>query len=244
MLRQFQQGESTTNRLVGALSVQARRTLWPLLERFTIAPGEVLFDVGTPVTHLYFIERGLVSLVKRMEDGKALEVGAVGIEGISTPNAIFGVDRAIVESVVQIPGAVLRIRKEDFKEMLDDDADFRRVVQGYISAALNQVAQTAACNALHSLEERCSRWLLIGHDNALSDSFPLTHDALAQALGVRRASVSVTESALQKAGLIDYTRGNVRIIDRPGLQSVACECYPTIVGQFDELFLRRGRGAV
>jgi CRP-like cAMP-binding protein len=244
MLRRFDQHESTTNRIVDALSIRAKRLLWPYLERFAVVPGEVLFDVGAPVSHLYFIERGLVSLVKRMEDGKALEVGAVGIEGVSTPNAIFGANRAIVESVVQIPGTVLRIRNTDFEKMLDDDGEFRRIVQGYIGAALNQVAQTAACNALHSLEERCSRWLLIGHDNALSDSFPVTHDSLARALGVRRASVSVTASALQKAGLIDYVRGIVRVSDRPGLQAVACECYPTIVGQFDELFLQHRRAAV
>jgi CRP-like cAMP-binding protein len=237
-------GDNTTNRILNALSFKTRRKLWPMLDRSSTVAGEVLFDVGAPVTYLYFVERGLVSLVKRMEDGKSLEVGSVGTEGVSTPNAIFGADRAIVESIVQIPGIVLRIKRDDFTKFLDEDRNFRHIIHAYISVALNQLAQVAACNAMHSLEERCARWLLIGRDNALSETFTVTHDALAGALGVRRASVSVAAAALQKAGFISYARGNVTILDRSGLHAVACECYPTIIRQLDELFLRHEQKAV
>ncbi len=178
----------------------------------------------------------MVSLLKPMQDGRAVEIAAIGREGIVTPTGVFGVDRTIMESVVQIPARVLCILREDFKKRLAADDDLSRIIQGYVGTVLCQIAQTAACNTIHSIEARCSRWLLVANDNALCDEFPVTHEVLAASMGVRRASVSSAAEALQKAGLIQYSRGKVTIIDRSGLERTACECFASIRSQFDELF--------
>jgi CRP-like cAMP-binding protein len=187
---------------------------------------------------MYFVNRGLVSLVKTMQDGRTVEVSAIGPEGVSDPNALFGIERAVLESVVQISGSALRIRHDVLAREIDSDAVLRGVVHEYARFAVEQIVQTAACNRLHSLEERCCRWLLIAHDSALADTFPLTHHFLAVMLGVQRSGVTIAARFLKKAGLIQYTRGNVTVTDRPGLEEAACECYATIRAELDQIFAR------
>ena len=226
------------NRIVAALPPASRRALSPLLSPQTIAQGDVLYRVGVPITNLFFIESGLVALVKPMHDGRAAEVGAIGREGIVTPTGVFGGERTVMEFVVEVPGTVLRIRCADFHDRVARDAALAKIVHRYAGLVMSQLTQTAACNILHSIEERCSRWLLIAHDNAFSDSFPITHEFLATVLGVRRASVQVAAAALQKAGSIAYGRGAVTIANRAQLEASACECYQTIQSQIEELFGR------
>jgi len=230
-----------TNRILGSLPRATLKRILPDLEPLSTVRGQVIDQVDRPIEYLYFINRGLVSFVKTMQDGRTVEVGAVGIEGITDPNALFGIDKAIVGSIVQIPGTALRIRRAILlREMAMDDA-LREMMHKCARFAISQLVQTAACNRLHTLEERCCRWLLIAHDSALAKSFPLTHEFLAMMLGVQRAGVSVAARFLQKAGLIQYTRGRVTITDQSGLEDAACECYGAKRAELEKLFGTRKR---
>lgn len=225
-----------SNRMLLALPPTTLERLRPALEPLDLAKSQVIDHVDAPIDYMYFINRGLVSLVKTMQDGRVVEIEAVGIEGVTDPNALFGIDYAILESVVQIPGTAFRIPRNVLREEMGRDDALRGSMQNYARFAIGQIAQTAACNRLHSLEERCCRWLLIAHDNALSDTFPLTHEFLAMMLGVRRSGVSIAASFLRKAGLIDYARGQVTVRDRGGIEDAACECYRTVRNEIAKLF--------
>jgi CRP-like cAMP-binding protein len=198
----------------------------------------VVSRVDQPLTHVYFVNRGLVSVVKTMSDGRTVEIGAVGIEGMTSALTLIGFDKTVLDFIVQVPGAALRMRPDEAMRAMENDEAFRQIVHDYGRFALGQIAQTAACNRLHHLEERCCRWLLIAHDSALSDTFPLTHEFLAMMLGVQRAGVSVYMSLLKKAGLIEHKRGQIIITNRAGLEDAACECYRTVPRELDPLFGR------
>lgn len=170
-----------------------------------------------------------------MLDGRTVEIGAVGNEGIAGASALLGIERAILESVVQVPGTAFRLGCHVVREEMERSVPLRKLVQKYAHFAVAQIAQTAACNRLHSMEERCCRWLLIAHDSARSDTFPLTHEFLAMMLGVQRSGVSLTASILQKAGFIRYDRGRVTIVDRSGLEATACECYAEVQAMAGQL---------
>jgi CRP-like cAMP-binding protein len=155
-----------------------------------------------------------VSIVKTMEDGRSVEIGAIGIEGMTSAITLMGFDRIALEAIVQIPGSAFRMARDAAIGVMRHDKAFSQVVQDHARFTLGQIAQTAACNRLHHLEERCCRWLLIAHDSALSDTFPLTHEFLAMMFGVQRAGVSVYLSLLKKAGLVDYSRGRITVTNR------------------------------
>jgi CRP-like cAMP-binding protein len=225
------------NRILLALPASTLKRMRPALELLDMAKGQMIDHVDGAIRYMYFINRGLVSLVKTMKDGRAVEVGVVGIEGVTDPNALFGMEIAIIEAVVQIPGGAFRIRRDYLADVMATDRTLHDIMQKYARFAFGQLAQTAGCNRLHSLEERCCRWLLICQDNALSDSFPITHEFLATMLGVQRSGVSITASFLQKAGLIKYARGRVTIVNRAGLEDAACECYASTRAELDHLFL-------
>ena len=224
------------NQLLLSLPEASLARLRPRLEPFDLKPREVLVHVDGPIKYLYFVNRGLVSLVKTMRDGRTVEIEAVGYEGITDPNALFGVDSAILESVVQIPGTAFRISRDFLKETIASDETLRSQLQKYLQYTIGQLAQTAACNRLHAIEERCCRWLLIAHDSARANHFALTHEFLAMMLGVQRSGVSIAANFLKKAGLIDYARGYVMILNRPGLEEAACECYSALRDAHDRLF--------
>lgn len=225
-----------TNRLLKALPPETLRRLAPCFDAVTLKRSQVIDHVDDRVEYSYFINRGLVSVVKTMRDGRVVEIGAVGVEGITDSNALFILDNAVLETIVQIPGAAYRIRRQQLIEEMARDEALQGLMQRYARFAYGQLAQTAACNRLHSLEERCCRWLLTSHDSALADSFPLTHEFLAMMLGVQRAGVSIVASFLKKAGLIDYSRGRVTITDRAGLEEASCECYDTVRAEMNKLF--------
>ena len=228
--------EPIANRLLLSLRPETLERLRPDLELVPLQRGQVIDHVDGKIENLHFVNRGLVSLVKTMSDGRSVEIGAVGIEGVTDPSALFGIDEAVVETIVQVPGTALRIPLEPLTNEMAADHDFRCTIKKYVRFAISEIAQTAACNRLHTLEERCCRWLLIAHDSALSDSFPLTHEFLAMMLGVQRAGVSVAAGTLQKAGFIRYVRGQVTITKREGLERGACECYASVRRELDRLF--------
>ena len=227
------------NLLLSSLPEATLERLQAQLFPIDMARGQVLAHVDGPIKHMYFVNCGLVSLVKTMRDGRTVEIETVGIEGVTDPNALFGVDSALLESVVQIPGSAYRISRDALQAEIAGDPALRGLLQRYMRFAIGQIAQTAACNRLHSLEERCCRWLLIAHDSALADRFPLTHEFLAMMLGVHRSGVSIAANFLKKAGLIDYTHGYITIIDRSGLEEAACECYDVVHAELDRLFVRQ-----
>ncbi len=224
------------NRFLLALPESCLKRLKPHLEFVEVKSREVLIRTGATVEHLYFFNRGFASLVKTMRDGRMVEIGAVGPAGVVGLFSLLGVERAVWESVVQGPGNALRIARSTVAAEMERSNALADLVRKRAGHFLSELAQTAACNRLHSLEQRCCRWLLIAHDSAGTETFPLTHEFLALMLGVQRSGLSIVAGALQRAGLIRYTRGRVTIVNRAGLESEACECYGTSKAQLDHLF--------
>jgi len=231
--------DKINNQILLALPAASFERLQAHLEHVGLERQRVVHEASQRIESSYFVNRGLVSLVKAMQDGRVVEIGAVGIEGLTDATAVLDSDKAALDTIVVIPGDAFRIRLSTLKSLIEDDDRLRAMLQEYAVFTTRQLAQTAACNRLHTVEERCARWLLIAHDSAMSDTFPLTHEFLAMMLGARRSGVTIAANTLKKAGLIDYSRGVMTIIDRPGLEEVACECYGTIRAELDELFPAR-----
>ena len=237
--------DSHANRLLGLLPARDFARLRPHLHRIPLKYRQSLYRAHKPIEFVYFIEAGVGSLVNTMANGAAAEVGTIGNEGVVGLPLVLGDDEAPTSVYVQVPGAGLRMKATLFKKELARSASMRTVMLHYAHAFFNQVAQSAACNQFHSLEQRCCRWLLMTHDRMHSDEFMLTQEFLAMMLGVQRTGVTVAAGALQRAGLIRYIRGNVTILDRRGLTARACECYGVSKREFDRLLggraIRRGR---
>src|SRR5919112_1949466 len=174
-------------------------------------------------------------MVAYMEDGDAAEVGLVGHDGFLGLPVLLGGDSDDLEAMVQAPGTALQMDAQAFREELDRLPAFRTLLLRYALVHHGQVARTAACNGRHHVDQRLARWLLMAHDRADGDAFPMTHEFLSMMLGVRRAGVTVAAIQLQKAGFIRYERGCIEVTDRPGLESAACECYGVVRRASDAL---------
>jgi CRP-like cAMP-binding protein len=227
------------NRLLGLLLPRDYQRLRPHLHRIPLEYRQSLYRANRPIEFVYFIESGVGSLVNTMKNGDAAEVGTIGNEGVVGLPIVFGDNRAPTNVYVQVPGAGLRMKATQFKKELARSASMQAVMLRYAHAFFNQVAQSAACNQFHSLQQRCCRWLLMTHDRMQSDEFLLTQEFLAMMLGVQRTGVTIAASALQRAGLIRYTRGNVTILNRRGLMYRSCECYGVSKREFDRLLGNR-----
>jgi CRP-like cAMP-binding protein len=223
------------NRLLSLLAPRDGARLRPHLQPIKLNYRQSLYRAHRPIGFVYFIESGVGSLVNTMANDDAAEVGTIGNEGLVGLPLLFGDDRAPTSVYVQVPGAGLRMTAALFAAELARSASMRAVMHRYAHAFFNQVAQSAACNQFHSLEQRCCRWLLMTRDRMASDEFLLTQEFLAMMLGVQRTGVSVAAGGLQRAGLIRYKRGNVTIVDRRGLERRACECYGISKKEFDRL---------
>jgi CRP-like cAMP-binding protein len=226
------------NRLIGALAVVApAEAAWVATEteQVELEIGQVIAGAGEPFRHVYFPETAVFSIISRMADG-AVEVGTVGNEGMAGVAVFLDTEACVNETVAQIPGTAGRIESARFVDGAATRPELRRLLHRYTEAYLTQVAQTAACNRLHGIEARCARWLLMTHDRVgEAERFPLTQEYLAIMLGVRRAGVSLAAAALRDAGLIRYSRGAIRVVDRAGLEKAACECYGIVRRHFDRL---------
>ena len=227
------------NRLLGLLLPRDYQRLRPHLHRIPLEYRQSLYRANRPIEFVYFIESGVGSLVNTMKNGDAAEVGTIGNEGVVGLPIVFGDNRAPTNVYVQVPGAGLRMKATQFKKELARSASMQAVMLRYAHAFFNQVAQSAACNQFHSLQQRCCRWLLMTYDRMQSDEFLLTQEFLAMMLGVQRTGVTTAASALQRAGLIRYTRGNVTILNRRGLMYRSCECYGVSKKEFDRLLGNR-----
>jgi CRP-like cAMP-binding protein len=216
---------NVANRILLSLPTASLRRLEPLLDLRAMSKGEVIDRVDREIEYLYFLNCGLISLVKTMQDGRSIAIGAIGIEGVSNAQSTVGMNIAILDATVQIPGSAFRISRVNLMRAMAEDSALRLAVEKYMHFSAAAFAQTAICNSLHHLEKRCCRWLLTAHDSARSDTFSLTHDMLATMLGVQRAGVSLTAKTLQKLGHVQYKHGRITITNRAGLEHTACECY-------------------
>jgi CRP-like cAMP-binding protein len=201
----------------------------------TLSLKQFLIEADEPIEAAYFVETGMVSYLAYLEGGEAIEVGIIGTEGMVGMPLILGVNSAPAGAVVQMGGTALRISPTALRQAFNESEALRTHLLRYMQALYTQVSQTAVCNGHHSLEERLSRWLLMAHDRAEGDQFPMTHEFMALMLGVRRAGVTVTAGTLKQAGLIHYTNGHMTILDRPSLEAAACECYGTVQRHFEQL---------
>lgn len=223
------------NRLLAALSVADRSILEPHLERVDLPRGEVLYDAFSPITRGYFVDRGVVSVVCAFADGKTAETGTIGIEGFVGVGTILHDEVAMARHVVQMPVAARRVEIAILLQMLDRTPALRELLLRYSRALLCQVSQSVACNSVHSAEQRLVRWLLMFQRSADNHVLHLTQEFLAEMLGLRRPTVTAMAQGLQAAGLIEYSRGRIRILDHEGLEAVACECHSLVRQHYDRL---------
>ena len=220
------------NSILNDLPAAARKRVMAQMTPVSLKIKKVLFEPGEVISHVHFPLSGVVSLVTPLEDGNIVEVATIGNEGIvGVPLQAGGA--LAVRAISQVAGTTLQMEAGAFLAEFGGDGPLRDVVQNYTLALFGQISQAAACNRLHSNEERLSRWLLMSHDRVGTDEFDITHEFLGQMLGSRRATVTLSAGVLQAAGLIRYHRGRVAIQDRVGLEEVSCECYGVIRSLFD-----------
>jgi CRP-like cAMP-binding protein len=216
---------SVGNGLLAALPHAEYRRLLAGLEPVTLTFGEVLYAPDAPIGHVYFPIDCLVSLLATVDDRHALEVGLVGHEGMVGVPLALGIDNSPARALVQGAGTAMRMEAASFRKELLQNTPLQRTLLRYTHALMEQFAQTAACNNFHPVKARLARWLLMTSDRVRSNEFRITHELLAEMLGIRRVGVTNAAGALQIRKWISYRRGNIRILDRAGLEAVACGCY-------------------
>ena len=223
------------NQLLAALPDADYERLRPFLQPVPLIFRQVLFESRESDSYVYFPRSGLISLVTHMQDGRAAETGIVGNEGMVGLGSFLGGRRAAYQALVQVPGGAVRMATATLHAEADAGGILHDLLLRYTEAVLAQTAQVAACNALHSAEQRCARWLVTAQDRTGEGTLPFTQEFLANMLGVRRATVSAVLGSLQLAEFIRCAPGRITIVDRNGLQAISCECYTTIRRAFASL---------
>lgn len=230
---------ASTNRLLAALPERRRRQFLADCDVVELGFAQVLSEPGRRIRHVYFPLDGFVSLVTSIDERLRLEVGLVGNEGMLGMSLVLGVGVSPEHAVVQGAGSALRMTAPTFRRHCKDDAALRDGMQRYVHVLMAQLAQMAACTHFHHVEERLARWLLMTRDRAHGDQFHLTHEYLAFMLGVRRVGITQAASALQRRRLVSYKRGEISILDAPGLERASCACY----GKAKKMYERTMLGA-
>jgi len=229
-------GNKTGNQILDGLPADEFEPLMQILEPAELSLKDDVYARGEPIAFVYFPVDCVISLVAEMEDGRTVEVATVGREGMAgLPVFLQAAYTSAHDSFCQIAGTALRMSAEAFTTRANNGGALQALLQRYTQALFSQVAQSSACNRLHSIEQRCARWLLLTRDRVGKDRFPLTQEFLAQMLGVQRSSVNGVASTLQKAGVIRYTRGVITILDGAALERVSCECYRVIADEYARL---------
>jgi CRP-like cAMP-binding protein len=224
------------NLILSRLSPQHLESIRPHLHSVKLELKHVIFERNQPIKHVYFVETGMISVVAAMEDGRSIEVGTIGRESGAGSVVLFGTKTVPYQYFVQMAGHGHRIDVTVLKDLAVEDDKFRDVMLRSQVVFHTQAMQTAACNGLHSITQRCCRWLLMSQDRVNGDNVPLTHEFLGLMLGVRRASVTEVLRPIQDRGWIQSNRGMITILDRKGLESATCECYGIIAEYQKQLF--------
>jgi DNA-binding MarR family transcriptional regulator len=219
---------STCNQILVLLPPEEISAVVDRSELVTVKSKEILFEPGERLEYVHFPEDCVISLVTIMKDGDQVEAMTVGNDGFSAIPVFHGVETSPNRGCGQISGRARRLTVRDFGDLLRECTTLHRLLHRYSEFIYETVAQSAACNRLHVIEQRCARWLLMSQDRVGRDSFDLTQEFLADMLGVRRPGVTVAMGILEKAGLIAHSRGNITVVNRAGLEKAACECYRTI----------------
>jgi CRP-like cAMP-binding protein len=240
MLKQSLPG--TANRILNALTRDEYERLAVHLDPISLSFGQVLCHPEQPITHVYFPNRGTVSLVSTFEDGASVEVGMVGNEGMFGVCVFLGSISTPLEAVVQLPGDGLRMRADVLRKEFKKGGQLQDLLLRYTQAFITQIAQTAACNRAHPADGRLVRWLLMSHDRSHYNELELTQEFIATMLGTRRAGITEAAGQLQAKGLIKYRRGHITILDRKGLEAASCECYVILKKEFARLVGNNGHG--
>jgi CRP-like cAMP-binding protein len=221
-------GKAVSNVILLSLPDDEYSLLRPHLEPVELPQYKILHEPGAKIDFAYFVNEGMISLVALNHDGRSVEVGIVGKEGMVGMSLMMGLRRGIFRSIMQMSGTGLRIRAKVFQDILHGAPHLRAELCRFALVHGMQVAQLAACNRLHEIDQRLARWLLMCQDRVDSQLLPLTHDFLAQMLGTGRPSVSLAAAVLEDAGLIENLRGTVRLLNHKSLEEAACECYGVI----------------
>jgi CRP-like cAMP-binding protein len=232
---QVSNNSARANGILAALSKSGLETFANKLRPFSLEFGEILYEPDWNIEYVYFPMTGVISLLAVFEDGGSVEAGLLGAEGMLGASIALGAEKMPFQALVQSEGQALRMSAHDLKSLIQNDGALLDGILRFTNALFTQVAQTAACNRAHTLEQRLARWLLLTHDRVKGDEFQLTQDFLSRMLGVRRAGVSVAANALREMRTIDYKRGTVRVLDRTGLERVSCECYQVVKAEYDRV---------
>lgn len=223
------------NRLLAHLPAENYQRFFPLLEAIELPLGKILYHPRQRIDYVYFPNKSAVSMVNIFESGATVEVGLIGGDGMVGVSLLSGDDRSQHQAIVQIADGGWRMKANEFMTALETNAELEKVVRRYSQALFIQVAQTAACNRLHTIVQRLARWLLLSQDRMESDTLNLTHEFLSTMLGARRAGVTLAAGTLQNSGLIKYRRGTVTIINRKKLEQASCECHRIVRDEYDRL---------
>ncbi len=231
------------NLLLAALPRSERERLDPFLEEVEMELQETLIEPNEPITHVWFPYDAITSTTQEFSDGSMVETGLMGIEGLVGVQLWLRARTTPSRTFVQVPGRAHRMSADDFiREVLNrPQSPLNELIALYAHAFLTMTSQSAACNRLHPIEQRLCRWLRQCHDRVRREEFPMRQEFMSQMLGVARPTVSIAASMLQKAGLISYSRGRMRVLDPEGLAEGACECYEIVNGQIDKIFERPWR---
>ena len=226
----------TRNRLLDALSSEERQRIAASTTSVPMLPGSEFYAAGSRISNVYFPTVGVVSLMRPVEEGTWIETAVVGREGMIGIRAFLGGGMSGNQRAIgAVKGVALRMTADTFRGHVEEGGKLRDVMFAYTQALMAQTAQTVVCNAVHDIYERCAHWMLQVHDRVDGDEFDLTHESLADMLAVRRSSVTVAAGTLQRAGLIQYRRGHVKITDRAALEDASCECYRNVNQEFENV---------
>ena len=223
------------NHLLAVLPAADRERLFSNLELTQLPLGDVLYESGSRLSHVYFPTDSIVSLLYVMEDGASAEIAVVGNEGIVGVSLFMGGETTPSRAVVQSAGHAYRLKAQLLKQEFNHIGPVMHLLLRYTQALITQMAQTAVCNRHHSVDQQLCRWLLLSLDRLPSNELTMTQELIANMLGVRREGVTEAAGNLQSAGLIEYHRGRISVLDRPGLEARSCECYAVVKKEFDRL---------
>lgn len=223
------------NHLLDALPGAEFDRIFPNLELIQMKLGDALYESGGRLQHVYFPTTSIVSLLYVMEDGASAEIAVVGNEGILGVSLFMGGETTPSRAVVQSAGWGYRLKSQILKQEFNLGGPMMRLLLRYTQALITQMSQTAVCNRHHSVEQQLCRWLLLSLDRLSGNELSMTQELIANMLGVRREGVTEAAGKLQRAGLIDYSRGHIKVLNRPGLESRVCECYQVVKTEFDRL---------